>query len=361
MNSKKFITNLIFCLLSTTTMHAQTSPQIPPSWIDDPNDPVQIIVNNRVLAKVNGQAITVLDLMKKMDVVFFRQFPEYTTIKAARHQFYLANWKYILQDLIDKELILADAKENKMPITSGDVRQELEDLFGPNIIQNLDKIGLSMDEAKKMVENDIIIRRMIGFRVNSKAIRQVNPQDIKNAYEIFARENVRPDEWVYQIISVKDKDAVTSKEAADYIANALNSGLSIENLENNLKGKIPASVNVSVSSEYQHKEKEISDAYKESLMPLAPGFYSSPSLQKSRNDKVTLYRIFFLKEKIPGGLIPFNEVAEQLKQSLIQKAMDKETAAYLKKLREHFGVNEAQLKGMIPADFEPFTLQTKKT
>lgn len=361
MNSRKFIANLIFCLLSTATIHAQAQSQIPPSWIDDPNDPIQIIVNNRVLAKVNGQAITVLDLMKKMDIVFFRQFPEYTTIKAARHQFYLANWKYILQDLIDKELILADAKENKMPITSGDVRQELEDLFGPNIIHNLDKLGLTMDEAKKMVENDIIIRRMIGFRVNSKAIRQVNPQDIKNAYEIYARENVRPDEWIYQIVSIKDKEPKTSKEASEYISNTLNNGLSLKDLEKNLKGKIPASVNVTISSEYQHKDKEISDAYKESLMPLSPGLYSAPSLQKSRNDKVTLYRIFFLKDKIPGGMISFNEVADQLKQALVQKAMDKETAAYLKKLREHFGVNEAQLKGMFPQDFEPFTLQTKKS
>ena len=61
------------------------------------------------------------------------------------------NWKYVLQELIDKELILGDAEEKKVAITAGDVRQEMENMFGPNIIANLDKIGLSMDEALKIV------------------------------------------------------------------------------------------------------------------------------------------------------------------------------------------------------------------
>lgn len=356
MNLKKLFINFALFFLCTGSLQAQVNSK----WVDDPDDPVQIVVNNRVLAKIHGQAITVLDLMKKMDIVFFRQFPEYTTIKAARHQFYLTNWKHFLSEMIDKELILADAKENKMPITNGDIRQELETLFGPNIIQNLDKLGITMEEAKRLVENDIIIRRMIGYRVNNKAIQQVNPQDIKKAYETYARENIRPDEWIYNIIAIKDSDPKVSRDVSFFIYNALSNGLPLSDLEGYVKTQIPASVNVNISSEYQHKEKEISDTYKESLLPLSAGTYSAPALQKSRNDKITLYRIFYLKEIVRGGVIPFVEVADKLKQSLIQQAMDVETKNYLKRLRERFGVNEAQLKTMVPDDFEPFTLKTKK-
>ena len=32
-------------------------------------------INNRILANVNGKPISVIDAMKKMDVIFFRQFP----------------------------------------------------------------------------------------------------------------------------------------------------------------------------------------------------------------------------------------------------------------------------------------------
>ncbi len=50
---------------------------------------------------------------EKMDMLFLRRFPEYTKSKVARYQFYMANWKAILNELIEKELILADAQEKR--------------------------------------------------------------------------------------------------------------------------------------------------------------------------------------------------------------------------------------------------------
>src|ERR1700730_13068687 len=76
-----------------------------------PEDNARIVVNNRILAKVNGKEISVFDVMKKMDMLFYRQFPEYTSSMQARFQFYQVSWKRVLQDLIDKELIMADAEE----------------------------------------------------------------------------------------------------------------------------------------------------------------------------------------------------------------------------------------------------------
>ena len=95
---------------------------------------MRITVNNRVLANVNGKPITVIDVMKRMDLVFLKQFAEYTNSPSARHQFYMANWKRTLNELIDKELILCDAKEMKMEVASGDVRQEMERLTSSLIL-----------------------------------------------------------------------------------------------------------------------------------------------------------------------------------------------------------------------------------
>ena len=100
-------------------------------------------VNNRILAVVNGKPLSVYDVMKKMDVHFYRQFPEYASSAEARHQFYQAQWKNMLRDLVDKELILADAESAKVEVSAGDVRQEMENMFGPNIIANLDKLGMT--------------------------------------------------------------------------------------------------------------------------------------------------------------------------------------------------------------------------
>lgn len=111
----------------------------------------EVFVNNRILAKVNGKAISVIDVMKKMDMLFYRQFPEYTyLLHQHAFNFIMSIGNMFSDDLIDKEVILADAEEHKMPLTNGSIRQEMELLFGPNIIANLDKIGMSYDEAYKI-------------------------------------------------------------------------------------------------------------------------------------------------------------------------------------------------------------------
>src|SRR5262249_20356447 len=143
---KKNIILFVLCLqLGASTLQAQSNKML------FGNENKKIFVNNRILAKVNGKAISIMDIMKKMDLLFYKQFPQYAGSTEARHQFYSLYWKNALQDSIDKELIMADAKEAKLEVTGGEIRQELEALFGPNIIANLDKAGISYDDAAEMI------------------------------------------------------------------------------------------------------------------------------------------------------------------------------------------------------------------
>lgn len=320
-------------------------------------DSSHIEVNNRILANVNGKPISVIDVMKKMDMIFFKQFPEYTSSKAARHQFYNINWKQVLQDLIDKELILADAEEAKLNVTSGEVRREMESMFGPNIILNLDKIGMTMEEARNIIKGDIILRRMMLYRVNSKALRKVGPQEIKVAYENYMKANIRSDEWKYRVISIRDKEpsngATVAKEIEEIVKNNTDS---FEGLSQKINGlSLPNSTKVTVSEELKHRDEQISPSYKEVLSGMASGKFSDPIAQKSR-DSGTVYRIFYLEDKVNGGVVGFSEVEAALKDKLLSEAIDKETHKYLKKLRKHFAVTES-IKETLPQDFQPFTLQ----
>lgn len=351
---------LIGCLLFgfSTQLAGQTNP-----FYMDTEDALDIVINNRVLAKVNDKAITVIDVMKKMDMIFFREFPEYASLKQARYQFYTTNWKYMLQDLVDKELVLADAEENKLPINNGEVRQEMEVLFGPNIIANLDRAGLTMEEAWKIVQNDIMIRRMLMYRVNTKAMRQVNPQDVRNAYEQYVKDHVRSDEWAYQFVSIRHPDNVKSAEVAQVIFNRLKEGSStLDNLSTWVQENFSndSGLNVTTSKEFRHKEQEISPLFKEILLSLEAGSYSPPVSQKSRNDNAMVYRIFYLKENVIDRVPPFQEMAAKLKEQLIEKAIDAETARYLDRLRLHFGMNKEQWDALLPTDFQPFSLQTQR-
>lgn len=314
-----------------------------------PDDKRPIVVDNRILAKVNGNAISVIDIMKKMDMLFYGQFPEYTSSSIARYQFYEANWEAVLQDLIDKELIIADAEESKLEISHGDIRQEMENMFGPNIIANLDKVGLTFDEAWRMVKNDIIMRRMLFIKAQSKALKQVTPEVIRKAYVEYARANMRPIVWVYQVISIRGKDGDKGSQQAYHLLN--DEKVPLESIADKLDA-----VKLTVSEEYRHTDNEVSEAYKEHLAKLQPGMFSSPIALKSRADNSTVYRIFYLKEKIPGGMIPYSEIGPQIKDKLLNDAAMMETEKYLLKLRKHFDVQAAQIDELKTEGFLPFKL-----
>ncbi len=318
-----------------------------------------IIVNNRVLAYVNQRPITVLDVMKKMDMHFLKQFPEYTSSPVARYQYYQINWKPILQELIDKELILADAEESKLPVSTGDVRQEMETLFGPNIIANLDKIGLSFDEAFKIVQGDITIRRMVMGRVNSKAMRSITPQVIREAYDDFSKKNVKKEAWHYRVVTLRNSDATAGAECAQICFRLLSEEKApIDQISSLLKEKAGnLKTNVTLSEDLFQTEDELNETIKTALKNISEGEYSAPVAQKSRTDKSTLFRIVFLKEKVPGGAVPYSEIEIQLKNQLFEKAIARESEAYLKKLRKHYAIHENYISDMIPESFQPFSLK----
>lgn len=318
---------------------------------------VSVEVNNRILANVNGKPITVVDVMKKMDMIFYKQFPEYASSKSARYQFYQINWKRVLEDVINKELILADAEEMKVEISNGDVRKEMELMFGPNIIMNLDKIGMSMDEARQIIKGDLILQRMMYARVNTRALRQVNPKELKLAYDKHAKENMQPDEWKYRVISIRDKEVAKGSEAAEKIDHIVkNHQGTFDALVTKIKELgLDATTKVNISEELKHKEEQISSSYKEVLSGMASSSFSEPIAQKSR-DSGTVYRIFYLEDKVKGGVASFNELESGIKNELLNEAIAKETDRYLKRLRKHFAVNESLLKDL-PEEFQPFNLR----
>lgn len=323
-------------------------------------DEMRLVVNNRILAKVNDKAISVVDVMKKMDVLFLREFPQYTSSIQARYQFYKANWKHVMEELISKELVMADAEENKLPVSNGDVRQEMETLFGPNIISNLDKIGLSYDEAQKIVQGDIIIRRMIYVRVNAKAVKKVTPQVVRAAYNEFAQDpaNIKPDIWQYNVISIRDKDATRGAEAANFTYELLNSHTPLDQLAEKIKeNSLFEKTQVNISEEYNLTEKDISAAYKEVLAKMQPHTHSGPIAQRSRTDKSNnFFRIFVLSDLKKGGIPPFSDMEIDIKEKLLDDAVAEETDAYLKKLRKHFHVQEDYLT-QTDDSFEPFSIK----
>src|SRR4029079_5046854 len=148
-------------------------------------EPQEIVVYNRILAKVNGKTISVIDVMKKMDLFLQRYYPQYARSKMARFQYYSKQWRDTLTQIIDQELMLADAEHLELKVSDAEVREEVLTRFGPNIMATLDTIGMTYEEARTLIYNEMVVQRIMWYRVHSKALSIVNPQDIKKAYRAF--------------------------------------------------------------------------------------------------------------------------------------------------------------------------------
>lgn len=338
-----------------------------PSWpategahLEKNAKPSRIVIDNRVLANVNNQPISVMDIMKKMDTHFYRDFPHLIESDVARYQYYKGHWKYVLDDLINNELMFTDAKRKKIEVTHGDVRQELDRLYGPSIITNLDKIGLTFDDVWDITEKELYVRRMIGSILYLKGAFDASPEDLLSAYEKYVQEHPKADEWTYRMVTFRGANAKENASiASDILKESDLNKADFKTMAMLFREKIktfePKEINISET--FKLKGTEISDNHQKVLKQLSPSSFSEPVEEMSRADRAPLYRIFYLANYTPGGKTDFSEVEDTLKEALIQSKVDTEVSSYLAELRSQFGVSQDDLQQTALQQFQPFMLK----
>lgn len=338
-----------FCCLASLPLHSE-APAI------QQEEPEELIIYNRILAKVNGKTLSVIDVMKKMDMFLQKYYPHLSNSKLARYQFFSSQWRENLAQMIDQELIIADAEHLEIKVTDAEVREEILNRFGPNTMPILDKLGLTYEETKQMIHDEMIVQRMMWFRVNSKALSKVNSHDVKEAYKQYCEQNPELEEWQYQVLSIRSPQKEASEALAKRAFDLLQSNLELATLPEKLATS-EETLTVSLSPEMQADERSISTSHKEVLKTLAENSFSAPIAQVSRIDNSVVYRIFYLKKHSKKVLPPFEKMAEELKEQLLQAAANKENSHYIAKLRERLGYDEKHMLETLPNDFQPFALR----
>lgn len=353
---KSYLLAVVFLTSAVCADPLTDTLTLPPVPIPEASEGFRI--NNAILARVNGNAISVLDVIKKMDLAFHRSYPQLIDSKEARLQFYQSGWKTILSDMIHMELILADAVAKELKMTDGEVREEIENRFGPNIMSTLDRVGLTFDEAWKMIKNEMIVQRMKWYFVNSKALQTVTPKLVRQKYEEFCKENPGKETWQYQVLSLRSDEKDKIEEAAQQISQFLNEKspdssqpfLGVEAITSSFPECI-----AQVSSEYTIENHNISDAHRQILQNISINTFSQPLSQTSRGDKKNLTRIFYLKNHLVDKTPSFEEVAAKLQDDLLNQVAFEENQNYLEKLKKLYGHGQDFLE-KIPDDFSPFTV-----
>ncbi len=318
-----------------------------------------ISVQNRILAKVNGKPLTVVDVTKKMDLVFFREFAAYADSTEARMQFYQTNWRSFLEEMIDEQLILASAKELKVEATEGEIREEIEAIFGPDVIVNIDKANLTYTEVLEMVKNDMTVRRMVGSMVQAKASTAITPALTREAYEKYCKEHPQEKTWNYQVLSLRSKNTLESLTASQMAEELLQqSDITLEKLKSELTSRFPG-ITISLSDKLTRTPRTVSKSHLGTLQTLQEKQFSKPIDQSSASEGV--YRIFHLDQCLPEQKIAFADIEGKLKTELLNDLMAEQSKAWRARLRERFGIDREYLDQMVPTGFQPFSLSKRAT
>lgn len=339
----------VSCLLSTGITFADTP-------ILQQEEAGDLIIYNRILAKVSGKTISVIDVMKRMDMFLQKHYPQLANSKAARYQFYSSQWRDYLAQMIDQELILADAEHLQVKITEAEVREEILNRFGPNTMPILDSMGLTYEETKNMIRDEMLVQRMLWFRVNSKALSSVNSSDVKVAYRQFCEKNPELEEWQYQVLSIRSPQKEVSEDLAKRAFDLLHTKLDLSAVSEQILAP-EGTATITLSPDLQADEKSISSSHKSVLKNLTENTFSEPIAQVNRIDNSVVYRIFYLKKHSKRVLPSFEKMAEELKEQLLQEAANAENTHYIKKLRNRLGYDEKHMLESLPPDFQPFALR----
>ena len=310
----------------------------------------QITIHNRILTKFNNKTYSVLDVVKKMDMIFDSHYPQFAHSKLARYQFYNAQWKDTLQKMLDQELILLDAERMGVKVTDAEVREELLRKYGPNVMLALDRLKLSYEEARKMVSEDLIAEKILYFKVYSEALR-VRPNDIKEKYLTYCKENPPSQKWCYQVLTIRSEDENISQALAHLAFDLLKEKKDLSDISKNLQLENP-NTTVLFTPEIISDNASISQAHKMVIETLNPGDFSAPVSQVNKDQSV-VHRIFYLKEKDVINPPEFPELAEKIRDGIIQKSIAIHLENYMKKLRIRYGFSEQD----VHSDFKPFSYQ----
>jgi len=308
-----------------------------------------ISIENRVLATVRGQVITVVDVMKKLDMLFYQQFPQYRGSTEAKFEFYKSNWRKVFEDLVNRQLVLAWAEERQLQVSNGELREELEQMFGPNVMMNLYEAGLSVYEVQEMMRADILMRRIIGFCVRMPVMAAITPEVVQAEYERQCFEAKKRTIWTWKSVTIRSKESDCPKQVAEQIAEQLVE-LSPDQIQ------LPEEVEILSSQTFHSKNGELSTSLQELFQALPEGRYSEPVEFVGRSSPTKSWRCYLVEKKEHETLPPFSELEEVLREHLAAPEMEEKSFEFFANLRKQYHVQQFLSSDKLVA-FEPFVLQ----
>lgn len=318
----------------------------------------QLVIHNRPLLKVGESMISLHDVLQKVNLMILAHDPEYLDNPQALFHIYQQYWKGAFEELVNAELMALYWTDKKFVLPETEIRAALNDRFGPNVVDNLNKMGLSYEQALAVVHKDLMVQQINWYFIHMKALGLVTPEKIKTAYQAYLNDFIPSEQWAYEVVSIKGDDLQFCQKVALEICQSASAEssplLSMNDLLAGVKESFKQSdktVTVSVQN-YTHDKNAIASRYTEALRSIPIGSLSQPIIEGSpKKPIVKLIKLQQIQKEEPKA---FQEMAPSFEQQIFQKVYSEEMSLFIKNLQEQYGYTDP-LK-MIPEDYVPFEL-----
>jgi len=317
---------------------AQSAPSAPPSApTAPPSAPTAApsagdaegrgIVLDRVVAVVNEEALTLSEVQEDGQPVIRKIVQDY--LGSERERRVVEAEKKILDDLIDRRLMLQVAKREGTIPSPAEVKTAIEELKKNNNVATdeafralLRSEGLTFEQVQRSVTERLAIGRMLARQVRSSII--VEEDELKRYYATHEDEFRRePQAEIRHILipSRPGEDEAAGQARAEAVLAKLRAGADFDAVAREVSGGGAGAERMTV------KRGELAPAIESVAFGLAPGDFSSPIRTESG------WHLIRVDRRRVEPVAPYAEVRDAVREKVFEEKFQVKRKEWLVRMR----------------------------
>ncbi len=270
-------------------------------------------VSDTSVVLVNGEAITESEIEQQFRLSLFygrENNKSLDELKAA-----------IIEELIDRHLILQKAREDNIKVSKDDIELTLGEIMhmydSPEEFERaIDKASLSLEELRKRLENDLLIK-ITEERILDEI--DVTEEEVKKYYE--EHKDILKQPELIRLSAV----IVETEEEAQLLLDKIKEGREFAELSKDES----LGVNIISDKDMGHFARgQMSPEIERIAFSLKEGGVSQPIPVKEG------YQLLRLEERLPGSGYKFEDIKGQLPQRVLEEKQQQVLSDWLKQLRD---------------------------
>lgn len=277
---------------------------------------------NRIVAQVNGETITLLELQARV-VNFLGMFQDIKIEELPEAQLEQAK-RQVLDQMVNDILLRLEAEKYGIEVTDREIKNHIDRIISENNLSrkefenHLQNEGLTLDVYKKQTRDSILRQRILSLMVRRKVL--VTADEIQSYYDDNISQFQEDKKVHLKVIVMPDL------ESASRIRNQVSRGeLSFDRAA----AEFSQGPNSGQGGDLGVVDwKRLAPEWRQALEGLEPGDLSQAFEVRGTG------AVLKLLEMKAGGVAPLSQVEEKIREKLFNDKLDRRFDEYIKGLQE---------------------------